>query len=136
MAARVVPQHVQPCMRIETAVVPDGASAGDTIPVSLADGSQFEVQVPQGVGPGQSFQFQAPEAPTPVAVAQPVAPIAPVAAQPVQLAEGVIAGQPVQGVVLGASAGAAGAVPGGFRPVDGGMVPPGAPPGGWMVRER
>jgi len=148
MAARVVPQDVQPAqpaMRIESAVVPAGAGPGQSIPVRLGDGSMFEVVVPPGVEAGQTFQFQLPEpqqtCPV-VAVAEPIPPvaagqpIAPVMAQPAAAAV-VISGQPVQqGMVVPASG-----------PnmqwqtnmhamhLETSMVPPGAPSGGWMVRE-
>ena len=126
--SKVVPQLAQPGMRVEEAVVPEGAGPGSTVAVQLSNGSQVEVEVPEGFSAGETFRFQVPEDPQPVAVAQPVVqatqPIAPVTAQPV------ISGVPVQGQLL--SNGSAPSI-GVFGE---GMAPLGAPPGGWMIHEN
>ena len=158
MSMRVSPQHVQPGMRVESVVVPAGARAGSTIPVTLPDGSQFEVDVPDGFSAGQTFQFQVAEPPPVVAatvaqqqpnasVAVSAVPIAPVAAVPVVIAEQPVQGRTVPafdpqllpaGMVLpaGIKVGTGLGMVGFVMPADAGMVPPGAPGGGWMVRER
>ena len=111
--------------------------------------------MPEGFSAGQTFQFQVAEAPPIVAATVVPQPTAPVAAVPVMAsATVVIAGQPVQQVAEGTAL-RAGMLPTGtalpagikigtgigmvhpaIRPADSGMVPPGTPAGGWMVRER
>ena len=131
MSMRVSPQHVQPGLRVESVVVPVGAGPGSTIPVSLPDGSQFEVDVPDGLSAGQTFQFQVAEpAAVPVVIAgQPVQGRTVPAFDPQMLPAGMVL---PAGIKIGTGLGMVGFV----MPADAGMVPPGAPGGGWMVRER